>query len=159
MPKPKVTRVYTVKGIIRSPTTTDHRKIQLATKFPQKQYAVIEFKVRPVDRDAANQTNGILTYGENDSVDPDGWDFQDQNEIAWSQYTATTAVPPGIGELPKQYFDEVYDSEHFFNYDLWLHTKTSTATDVNYIIRLLEIETDKEDASISSLRQILMANL
>lgn len=144
-------RTYTIRG--QNPSGTTHKKIQLSNYDPKAEYLILDFKIMPAGTPTNSDCYGIVTMGQNSSIDPSDPDFADQNQIAWAHHTVMQRVPPGVGEgvLLNNY--EIND-EKLFGYDIWLHTEDVLGNEaVNYFLKIKKYNVDAVTGSIASLRQ------
>jgi hypothetical protein len=147
-------REFTLRG--REKAAQSHNLLQLSSYDPTAQYEIVEFYVSSANTDLASNCTGTLTLGKNNSLDSTTPDFNDDNQIAWSNYQAWQNVPPGIGEQFIISRNSTKD-DILFNYDIWVHTKDNVGvSDVNWFIKIREYRTSAEAGSISSLRQYLV---
>ena len=148
--------MFTYRGV--APATERHEQLQFSVKSPNRQYAIVDFQVRPQSLELASTCSGILTMSKNDNIDPLVPTYSDNSEIAWAKSSTDISVPPALGEVPSFFSDSVVDQDRLFNYDLWLHTQEVTGNvQINWIITLAEFRTTSKTGAISSLRQFLMA--
>ena len=145
-------RIYTIRG--KAPATLTHRKIQLSSFDPTKQYLIVEFKIMPAETATVTDCYGSISMGQNENIDPSDPDFSNQNEIAWAHHSLWqngTALPGSESVIGSNY--EVND-EKIFAYDIWLHTKDAMDnSEINYFLKIKKYNTDAVSGSISSLRQ------
>ena len=147
-------RLFTIRG--KKPSSVKHSKLQLSSYDPTHQYLIVDFKVRPAGSPLNSDCYGILTLGEDNSIDPSDHDFSNENQLAWAHSSVRQTVPPAIGESIEFYNDSVIDDK-LFAYDLWLHTEDAVgAEEVNFMVKIVRYKTSATAGSISSLRQYLV---
>ena len=144
-------RLYTIRG--RNGPSLTHHKIQLASFDPTKQFAIVKFAIMPGGTPQQSDCSGMITMGQDDTINPSDPDFGNQNQIAWAHHTVRQPSPPGIGESVALYNYELIDIK-LFAYDIWLHTVDTLGNEsVNWYLEIKKYSTSDVAGSITSLRQ------
>jgi hypothetical protein len=154
--KTKQVRTFNMTGKIPDLTrsTPKSKRIHIGDMRGDKIYAILDFRVYPSDTYTAAQLNGTITMKEKATTDPRTPDFSDTGEMAWSTYNQTLANT-GVGNTNLNISETSHrDDEMYFKKDLHLTVTDEEGTqDINYYIKIAELDANSDVASIVQLIQ------
>jgi len=135
-------------------STPSSKRLHIGDMKSGKIYRVLDFRVYAGSMYTPCQLNGILTMKTDATTDPLNPDFGNTGQIAWSSFNQTLANT-GVGVTNLNISQARHrDDERYFAKDLILTvTDEEGTTDINYYVKLAELDADADVSSIVQLIQ------